>query len=385
METEAMNAARELSPVITKLRQATETDRRIAAPIVERLRDLRLCRMALVRDLQGLELPTPEALGVYEVLAAAEASVAWIVWNNALPCLFSRFLEPAARAEIFADPSWLYASSTRASGRAAPTRDGYRVDGRWSLVSGCELAEWIAVLCLVVENGAPRTAADGAPETRLAFLRRGEYEILDTWYVGGLRGTGSHDVVVKDQSVPRERTLSPRDPSTLDGPLGRIPMICTMAAGYASQTLGMAQKAVETLVDLAGKKVAFDPGPALRDRHAFQAALARHGAALEAARAYLRSRSAQLWDAASSGVPISMGDIGALWGAALHAVDVSRDAVDTMYAAGGTSSLYTDCPLERAHRDLHAMLRHVVAQPHWLEDAGRVTLGMPPSHPLYAV
>jgi indole-3-acetate monooxygenase len=385
MEPEAITAARELSPVITKLRQATETDRRIAAPIVEQLRDLRLCRMALVRDLEGLELPTPEALGVYEVLAAAEASVAWIVWNNALPCLFSRFLEPAARAEIFADPSWLYASSTRASGCAAAADGGYRIDGRWALVSGCELAEWIAVMCIVVENGVPKISAEGAPEARLAFLRRGEYAILDTWHVGGLRGTGSHDVVVKDRSVPRERTLSPRDPSTLGGPLGRIPMVCTMAAGYASQTLGMAQKAVATLVDLAGTKPSFDPGPALRDRQAFQASLARHGAALEAARAYLRSHAGRLWDAASSDAPIPMEDIGALWGAALHAVEVSRDAVDTMYAAGGTSSLYSDCPLERAHRDLHAMLRHVVAQPHWLEDAGRVTLGMAPAHPLYAV
>ena len=31
------------------------------------------------------------------------------------------------------------------------------------------------------------------------------------------------------------------------------------------------------------------------------------------------------------------------------------------------------------------MLRHVVAQPVWLEDAGKVMLGVPPSRPLYAL
>jgi hypothetical protein len=31
------------------------------------------------------------------------------------------------------------------------------------------------------------------------------------------------------------------------------------------------------------------------------------------------------------------------------------------------------------------MLRHVVAQSTWLEDAGKVMLGMPPALPLYAV
>lgn len=31
------------------------------------------------------------------------------------------------------------------------------------------------------------------------------------------------------------------------------------------------------------------------------------------------------------------------------------------------------------------MLRHIVAQDFWLEDAGRVKLGMSPTHPLYAL
>jgi hypothetical protein len=66
-------------------------------------------------------------------------------------------------------------------------------------------------------------------------------------------------------------------------------------------------------------------------------------------------------------------------------VDAARATLDGAYAAAGTSSLYTSCPLERAHRDLHAMLRHVVAQSTWLEDAGKVMLGMPPALPLYAV
>jgi hypothetical protein len=68
-----------------------------------------------------------------------------------------------------------------------------------------------------------------------------------------------------------------------------------------------------------------------------------------------------------------------------HAVAAARQAVDSMYAAGGTSSLYSSCPLERAHRDLHAMLRHVIGQRFWIEDAGRVMLGMDPQHPLYAL
>lgn len=384
MKIDAITAARELSPVIRRLRDETEANRLIAEPIVERLRETRLCRMAVVEELDGLELPLLEALEVYEVLAGAEASVAWIVWNNALPCLFGRFLDRAVRRNLFANATWLYASSTRPTGRAAIEGDGYRIDGRWALVSGCELAEWIALMCIVEEDGTPRMTQLGGPEMRIAFVRRGDYEILDTWHVGGLRGTGSHDVVVQGKHVAREQTVSPADASTLDAPLGRIPIISTMAAGYASQALGIAQLAVDTLVALTSTKVTPDPGPGLRDRPAVLAAIARHTAALDAARAAVRAAAGRLWEAACSDVAPTIGAITAVWAAALHAVDAARQAIDVMYAAGGTSALYTDCPLERAHRDVHAMSRHVVGQDFWLEDAGRVKLGMSPTNPLYA-
>jgi alkylation response protein AidB-like acyl-CoA dehydrogenase len=44
----------------------------------------------------------------------------------------------------------------------------------------------------------------------MAYLPKGAYRILDTWYVGGLRGTGSHDIVVDDVFVPAERTFFSR-------------------------------------------------------------------------------------------------------------------------------------------------------------------------------
>ncbi len=384
MKSEAITAAHELSTLITRLRNDTESSRRIAQPIVERLRDSRLCRMTVTRQLQGLELPPAEALEVYEALAGAEASVAWIVWNNSLPCIFGRFLESAARSELFADPRWLYANSTRPTGRAAIDGDGYRVNGQWALVSGCELAEWIGLMCLVEENGELRMVEPGQPEMRVVFLRRSECEILDTWHSGGLRGTGSHDVVVKDKRVPRRLTFSPGDPSRLDAPIGRIPIVCTMAAGYGAQTLGIAQSAIDTLIGLTTTKVNSVPGPGLAERPAVLALIARQTAAVEAARLYLRSCLARLWDAVSSGAPPAMEDITAVWTAAHHAIDQGRTTVDAMYAAGGASSLYTSCPLERAHRDIHAMSRHMIAQAFWLEDAGRVKVGTSPTHPLYA-
>ncbi len=62
-----------------------------------------------------------------------------------------------------------------------------------------------------------------------------------------------------------------------------------------------------------------------------------------------------------------------------------RAAIDAMYPLAGASALYTSSPLERIHRDVHAMAAHVIAQPLWLEDTGRVMLGLKPVNPLYLV
>jgi alkylation response protein AidB-like acyl-CoA dehydrogenase len=383
MKTDALAAARELSPLIVELREKTEASRNLAAPIVDGLRSGRLCRLAVAKELGGLELPIDAALDVYETLAYADASVSWVAWNNSLPCFLGRFLSPAARAEIFAEPQSLHACSTRPTGRAAVTAEGYRVHGRWGIVSGCELAEWILLLCVVEEqNGETRMVAPGTPELR--FVRRADCKVLDTWHVGGLRGTGSQDVVVENVRVPRAMTLFVAEPSMLAGPLGRAPIICSMAAGYGAQLLGVAQSAVDTLLELTSTK-APPEGARLSERPAVLAGIARHSAAVDAARMYLHACAERLWRTAVAGGPPALEEITAMWGAGLHAAEVAETAVDATYAAGGIDSLYTACPLERAHRDMHAMRRHIVGQALWLEDAGRVKLGAAPTHPLYAV
>ena len=59
-------------------------------------------------------------------------------------------------------------------------------------------------------------------------------------------------------------------------------------------------------------------------------------------------------------------------------------ALDALYTAAGTSAIYQTCPLERAHRDFRVMLQHIVAQPLWLEESGRIAMGLNPVNPQYA-
>lgn len=378
-------AARRMGSRILDLRHETERDRRLPPKIVEDLVGSGLCRMGLPRAQSGLDATPVEWLEALEVLAGFEASVPWIVWNNGLVGFFARFLDEPVRAALFADADALTAQSTRPMGTAEVEGDGFRVSGRWSLVSGCELAGRLFLNCRVVEDGAPLVGPDGEPETRFAFVERGDVEILDTWHVGGLRGSGSHDVGVQGALVPRAHTVTPADGSQLDAPIGRVPIMATLVAGFAAQALGVARCALDTVVEMGRTRVTPGPLPDLRDRPRAQEDVARHGAALDASRDHLQRCVAALWARAGMPGKPDPGEIARSMAAALHADDVALRAVDTMVAAAGTSALYVDSPLERAQRDLHAMMRHVAAQPTWLEDAGRVAFGLPPESPQFLV
>jgi indole-3-acetate monooxygenase len=109
---------------------------------------------------------------------------------------------PKWRTAIHDDPDVITANSTRPSCQAHVVDGGYRLTGRWSLVSGCELATWMVLWSVIHEDGKPRTTPSGGPEGRFMMLPVSQCKIIDTWTVGGLRSTGSHDVAVQDAFVP---------------------------------------------------------------------------------------------------------------------------------------------------------------------------------------
>jgi indole-3-acetate monooxygenase len=381
--SEIVTFAESLIPLIKELRHTTENDRRLAAPIVEAIRASDLCRMFL--DTGAPPRYTPEEwLSVLETLSGAEASVSWFIWNNTLPCFWARFLDDAARTRIFGDSKTLFAGSTRPTGRAMTTQGGFRLSGRWSLVSGCELADYIYFMSLVHEDGKPRMLAANQPDLRVLFVPKGHYTILDTWQVGGLRGSGSHDVVVDDVFVPFEESFAPGPPVASSSPLDQLPAIPIMTAGLAAQFLGMARAAIACAIEILRNKVSVDPGTSIGDRSGVLADIALHSTAVAAARRHLHASVAVMWDKVNNRLP-TVEDRAALFSASLYGDAVGRAAVVAMHMAAGTTALYVDCPLERSIRDLQTMDRHVGAQPLWLEDSGRVLLGHKPINPLFMI
>jgi indole-3-acetate monooxygenase len=373
--TKVIEAARAFRPRILDERERIEAARRLPEGLARDLARAGFFRIFLPAAYGGLDLTPLEAIAVYEELARADASVAWCVWNGNVHWTTARLSKEVA-TEIFSDPTMILANSTRPTGRATVAEGGYRVSGRWSLVSGCQLSAWFILMCIVYEDSKPRLTSSGAPEYRFMLCPASDCEILDTWTVSGLRGTGSHDVVVEERFVPARYASFYTDPPVLTGPRYEIPAHSRVAPGLGAIALGTARSAIEALIDLAEEKRHERTSQPLSEDRGAQTRLAQAEALVRSARLFLFDATARLWDDVLAGRGATVPQRVQVRLASWHAVTSAVQAVDLIYLAGGATSLYATCPIERAFRDVHAVTQHIGVHPRNLETVGRLLFGL---------
>ncbi len=384
--TQELEASLELLlPVIAAHRREADKHRQLSSQVFEAVRDSGLLGMPIAPAHGGLGTALPEMLQVYESLAHEDAAVSWVIWNAGLVGFYARFMPHALREELFSGCDKLICQSTIPAGELDIRDNETVVRGRWPLMSGSPGADWAVLSCRKVVNGEPVADASGAPELVLVALPRESFEIIDTWHSSGLRGTGSNDVEVADAVVPPDRSFSIGDESLVTGPTDRLPIFACVSAIFAAQTLGVAQAVFDHALDRGRSTVTPGPMPDPRDRQDYQIAIAQHGEALNTARERLQSAAQAVWVHAEAEAMPSPELSTDLYAAAFFVIDAAKAAVDSLHGLSGTSGLYEDSPIEKPARDLHAMLRHIVAQPVMRADVGRVRLGLKPEWPLFFV
>ena len=152
-----------------------------------------------------------EQCEVYEVLGAADASVAWCVKIGSDSGYFAAQLEESAARTLYPDLDYVTAGQVPPNGIGERVDGGYRLSGHWTFGSGSTHADVIATGFLVTEHGKP-VMRDGAPQSRIAFAPASLFEVLDTWHSTGLAGSGSNDYRVKNLFVPEAHTIAQDDP-----------------------------------------------------------------------------------------------------------------------------------------------------------------------------
>jgi alkylation response protein AidB-like acyl-CoA dehydrogenase len=378
MVPDTLNDAREVAAEIMPRADEIEAARRVPVDIITDMRSRGMFLQCVPRALGGREAHPLETLRMIEEIAKGDGSTAWVAMVASTTALLSGYLDDHWATAIYGtDPNVITAGATAPTGSAVRVDGGIEVTGRWQWGSGCDHADWLVAGSLLVdEAGEPVLDENGARHHLLPLLAADQIEILDTWYVHGMAGSGSADFTAARAFVPDGRWLRfgfshPRLPG-----LYQFPLLGFLGLGVCSISLGLARRAIDELVSLASDKVPTASRNTLATRRYVQSAVAESEAAVRSARALLREAVDGAFETAISGGPLTVEHRALLRLATTNASRRSAEAVDLMYNAAGGTPVYNRSPLSRIFRDMHVATQHIMVGPPTYELVGRHYLGM---------
>jgi indole-3-acetate monooxygenase len=374
--TPSVPAIHALEPLIREHADDIEAERRLPEPVVRALVGAGLFNMLVPRAFGGAEANPILVCQVLEELSAIDGSTGWCAMLGASYGLFAGLLPEPTAQEIYGNSDAIVAGSFGPRGVARIVPGGYRVRGQWGFGSGILHSTWVIGGCRIESaNSAPLRSSNEASPVRVLFFPTREVEVLDTWHVAGLKGTGSHDYAVTDVVVPTHRAFALTEEPVQPGPLYTLPAVALFTAMIACVPLGIARRALDALRELAAGKTPVRSQMALREHAQLQSHLGEAEGALRAGRAFLYDAVEEAWQVAVQGRRLTWEQRGLVWLAATQAVTQALHAVDLMFRAGGATSIYITSPLERCLRDIRTAAQHHVIGPSNYEVAGRLFLG----------
>ena len=377
-----VGSALSLLPEIRGMADEIDDARQLPDRLVARLADAGFFRMLLDREMGGLEADPLTAAEVVETLSTVSPSVGWVVMIVASTNFWTaKVLPDDAIGEIFTPGEPVnVVGNLVPHGQAVKVDGGWRVSGQWPMGSGCHQADWMASGGWLHDGQGPIMDGD-IPAWRVFYTPISDCRILDTWHSTGLRGTGSHDYTMDDVFVPdRMVSLHPLRAPNLR-PSRHYTYSAMVVAVMASVALGGARGAVDSLIEILGEKQELPSSRPASTNFDKQGDLGAAEALVGSARAYLHDTLGQVWARITAGEPLSS-DLRARFRlACTNAGTASVDAVDRVYRAGGTESIYTSSPVERLFRDVHTVAAHVAMRPSTFADGGALLLGERPNMP----
>ena len=362
-----------------------ESDRRVPAENMARIRQSGLLRVIQARNCGGHELSMRGHLDVISAIAEGCSSTAWVLGVMHAHSWMMAHFPGQAREEVYgSDPDTMVSAVIGPRGKAVLNGDGScELSGFWPFGSGCEHAAWLLLGAEVIDgSGEVVDAAD-------FLVPRGDVEIKDDWFVVGLSGTGSCSIQVDGLTVPAHRRLSipaliegntPGMEEGYDGWLHKAEAVPVLALCICGAALGLGRAALaEFRGSVQAKPVAYTPH-IHSEWSATHIKLGEAASLIDAAHLMLYRVADDIDSYARSGTQMSMEMRARIRMDCSQGVRFALDGAEKLFLMAGGSSLALRSPLQRAWRDLHAINMHGLLLPEASAELyGRVLLGLEPN------
>ena len=383
LESTALGRVEQLREVIVDGGDRAQEMRRLPDDTVDALIDAGMFRFTLPPELGGEDASTTETIETIEAIAAIDASVGWnVMLGSEINAMAAGGMPPELAREIYLDNPRVIMCGGGGTGSIPATAvrqpdGGFLVTGESTFLSGCHNSEWCFLMAPEVEEG--QTIRDADFRTMQGrMLHRSEWEIIETWDVAGIRGSGSDNVRAEGAKVRPEHADVDlfSVPAHYDNPVFRIPVPLRLSYNKVAIALGIARGALDAFVDLANHKVPMLSPSKLRDRPIAQIRLAECEGKYRAVRSYVMEAMRAVEDELHTGAeqPSAATTQDARL-ACVVATNVCMEVVDSLHNTAGTSAAYMANPLERKLRDAHAAASHRWVSHSLYEDLGAILMG----------
>ncbi|OIJ63454.1 acyl-CoA dehydrogenase family protein [Streptomyces mangrovisoli] len=374
-------SAAALVPLLQGNAARTEADRRVAEENIAALTEAGLFRLTVPRRLGGHEANFRTFLEVTTELARGCGSTAWVTTLvNVCNWMVGLYPERAQREVWGEDPDARVCGVLAPSATSRAVDGGLVVTGRWGFASGSLHAQW-ATLGIPVVDASGRQIDQGA-----ALIPMSELTVEDTWFVAGMRGTGSNTLVADEVFVPEHRILSvtravqgsyatERGAETLY----RSALVPVLALVLAGPLAGLAQAGMEVVTaSLAkGKGISYTFYERASEAPSTQLQLAEAAQLVDTARLHLMRAADDIDEWAARGAYMPLETRARVRMDTGYVARRSREAVDLLLSVQGAGSFAEASPLQRIWRDQETGSRHAVINPAIAGELyGRALLGI---------
>lgn len=359
--------ATDLTTLLRKNAAEGEKNRRVVEESIQALTEAGLFKLAVPKRYGGYETDMRTMLDVSRAVGYADGGTAWVLTLTNVCAWLTGLFPVRAQDDVFgANPDAKVSGVLTPTSTSEKVDGGYKVTGRWYYNSGSWHATW-AVL------GIPITDENGTVvDQGLALIPTSEMTLEDTWFVAGMRSSGSNCLVAEDVFVPEHRVMSV--PPAIDGgypteqlasePLYRSAFVPILALVLIGTQLGLGQAALDFVIEKAPKKaISYTFFEKQSDSVAFQLQVAEAAQLLDTANLHAYRAAQDIDDAAARGDYLDYkararvrADTG--W----VAEHVTR-AIDILLSAHGAGSFGDTSPLQRIWRDSATAARHAIVSP----------------------
>ncbi len=380
--SEIVRRVTDLIPVLRKNAAWSEENRRLHEESVEALAAAGVFRLRAPRRYGGYECDTRTLVDVSAALSRADGSTSWAAAVYWIPTWMACMFPDEVQDEVFATPDVRICGTLSPTATAAPAQGGVVINGKWGFITGALHAHWQEVIAVLV-------APDSEPMPVMALVPMSDLQIVDDWHTYGMRGTGSVSTVARDVFVPQARVLplgavlqgQTASARNAESAIYRAPLLPVASASSVGTVLGLAQAAQEAFLErLPGRKITYTSYESQQHAPLTHLRLAEAAIRVDEAEFHAHRLAALVDGKTADGSEWTVAervraraDLGAVCGRAL-------EAVGTLNAASGGSSIYQEVPIQRIARDVQVVTQHALLHPDTnAELYGRVLCGLEPN------